>query len=96
MPKFCPDCGNQLKDGAKFCDKCGSGLAQNQTDTNGIVFMCSRCGTPIDNPYGICPSCGKSVNENSDGIKAVLIIVGIIVAIILISMFAGFLLIMSA
>ncbi|WP_220729571.1 zinc ribbon domain-containing protein [Apilactobacillus zhangqiuensis] len=27
--KFCPKCGNQLKEGAKFCPKCGAQIAQN-------------------------------------------------------------------
>lgn len=27
--KFCPKCGNQLKEGAKFCPKCGTQIVQN-------------------------------------------------------------------
>lgn len=27
--KFCPKCGNELKEGAKFCPKCGAQIVQN-------------------------------------------------------------------
>ena len=34
MPKFCPECGNQLKDGVKFCDRCGSQVLSDSTSPN--------------------------------------------------------------
>ncbi|WP_080768486.1 zinc-ribbon domain-containing protein [Apilactobacillus kunkeei] len=38
--KFCPKCGNELKEGAKFCPKCGAQIVQNVqpngANTNGV------------------------------------------------------------
>ena len=34
MAKFCPECGNQLRDGIKFCDKCGAQIQAPQTNQN--------------------------------------------------------------
>lgn len=41
MPKFCPECGNQLKDGMKFCDKCGSqvGVASASPNDDTANFL---------------------------------------------------------
>ena len=30
MPKFCDECGAELKDNNKFCDKCGSSIKQEE------------------------------------------------------------------
>ena len=27
---FCKNCGNEMKDGAKFCDKCGTTIEQSK------------------------------------------------------------------
>ena len=36
MPRFCPDCGSQIRDGVKFCDKCGAQV-QTQAPSNQAV-----------------------------------------------------------
>ena len=36
MSKFCPSCGEELKDDAKFCKNCGASIPTNeQTQTTG-------------------------------------------------------------
>ncbi len=34
---FCPDCGRELKDGAKFCPGCGKPLTVNENNKNSII-----------------------------------------------------------
>lgn len=52
---YCQNCGAEIPDGAKVCDKCG--LPQ------GRVVFCQHCGTAIDADCVVCPSCGKQVKE---------------------------------
>ena len=39
---FCHNCGNQIADGSKFCDKCGTALQSNSEPTS----------APKSNPFG--------------------------------------------
>lgn len=50
---YCSNCGNKIKEGAKFCDKCGNtiGTATNE-NSNKTTFTCSHCGTQITNFEG--------------------------------------------
>ena len=32
----CPHCGNELKDDAKFCDKCGAGFGGNDSTSANV------------------------------------------------------------
>ena len=36
--KYCPECGAQVKDTAKFCMKCGCNLAQYEAAHAGGIF----------------------------------------------------------
>lgn len=93
MAKFCDKCGNELKDNDKFCDKCGNEVivVKSNTSTSGTSYSCPYCGKTI--PYSKkCPYCGKSLH-NDDAAKLGLGVVGIFLLIILISGIAGFLLI---
>lgn len=56
--KFCPECGEELKNSPKFCPNCGSKLYQRteeQVKNRGEI-------TPANNRVIICPVCGE---ENS-------------------------------
>ncbi len=36
MPKFCPNCGNQMSDNANFCLKCGANLSDYSSGDSSI------------------------------------------------------------
>ncbi len=67
---YCSNCGNKLKEGAKFCDKCGtavkgqSGQGPQHTNVNGGT-TCTRCGSLI--PFGntVCPNCGTPLYQKT-------------------------------
>ncbi len=40
---FCQKCGNEIKDGAKFCDKCGTAVYCEQN----ITVDSANVGTPV-------------------------------------------------
>lgn len=75
MP-FCTNCGNEMNDIAKFCDKCGTQVIKKQepkteekaTNTR-KVKKCPACGEIIPTYTVICPSCGYEINaeEVSEG-----------------------------
>jgi hypothetical protein len=59
---FCDQCGNQLKETAKFCNKCGA-----KVDAGGggqyvpTATVCSQCGAPLEAGEGFCANCGAKV-----------------------------------
>lgn len=66
---FCKNCGAQLKDGAKFCAKCGTpveGAASSGTTSetrkqvfvNSVVRKCPHCGAEVASDAIKCPECG--------------------------------------
>ncbi len=46
----CNNCGNELKQGARFCTKCGT-----KTET---AYCCAQCKTKLDPDDMFCPECG--------------------------------------
>lgn len=61
--KFCPDCGEMLKNacphcgatltaGAKFCADCGKKLTK----------VCPKCGIDVAGNAKFCPACGEKIN----------------------------------
>ena len=62
---YCVQCGAQLVEGAKFCQKCGSSVhggntysSQRQQEFAGKVYKCPQCGEVINSFVMNCPSCG--------------------------------------
>lgn len=49
--KVCPNCGNILKENAKFCPECGTK----------VVKSCSSCGAPLEDGAKFCSQCGEKV-----------------------------------
>ena len=50
---FCPECGNQVDPGAKFCANCG---AKQQT-----AAVCPGCGQPTAPGAKFCSNCGQKL-----------------------------------
>ena len=48
----CPSCGTENRDGAKFCVKCGAGLA----------LVCPSCSTPYAAGDAFCAECGAALS----------------------------------
>ncbi len=46
---FCPNCGNEVKDGVKFCDKCGTAVSSEQSISAGSANAGSSESTDSDN-----------------------------------------------
>ena len=63
---FCPQCGKDIKDGAKFCGNCGWAVpnapVQNVQPTE---QRCTSCGTVLKEGARFCPNCGGAVNSVS-------------------------------
>ena len=62
----CVKCGNELKDGQKFCMKCGTPVSANlqtaatkQVDTPAV---CAKCGNPLLPGKKFCMKCGTPVS----------------------------------
>lgn len=69
MP-FCSNCGVQLANGAKFCQKCGlpvqnakGNKTANRTEYAGKIFKCPNCGETIDSFEATCPACGYELRD---------------------------------
>ncbi len=55
----CPNCGSEVKEGMKFCEKCGNSI------TPQIQRYCNICGAKLMEDAKFCNACGGKVeNEN--------------------------------
>ena len=62
----CSKCGNEMKEGQKFCMKCGAPASANpQTQTASKQMdapaVCSKCGNPLIPGKKFCMKCGTPV-----------------------------------
>lgn len=55
----CPNCGNELKDTAKFCGKCGTKIEQAPPQS-AAENQCVECGAPLKPGAKFCPKCGAA------------------------------------
>lgn len=53
----CPKCGKQLRDGSKFCDRCGSPIYK--------TVFCPNCGKQTSTEFDVCQNCGASIEEKA-------------------------------
>ena len=66
MALKCSKCGNEMKEGQKFCMKCGAPASANpqaQTDSKQMdaPAVCSKCGNPLIPGKKFCMKCGTPV-----------------------------------
>ena len=59
MGETCENCGAEIKEGAQFCQECGSKFNISKTET---VF-CPNCGQNLKNSENFCEECGASLNS---------------------------------
>jgi uncharacterized Zn finger protein (UPF0148 family) len=77
---FCKNCGAPLKEGAKFCPKCGVAavtaldipqpelavpVTVEPVEKQSIELKCADCGTPLKNGATFCPNCGIKVETGN-------------------------------
>ena len=69
MPK-CPKCGNDVREGQKFCMKCGTPLnvqpqqsaAKSSTEASSV---CPKCGNPTKPGQKFCMKCGMPLDAKA-------------------------------
>lgn len=54
--KYCDQCGNALRDSAKFCPACGRRV---EDDKPPIPRRCKKCGEPLEDNASFCANCGE-------------------------------------
>ena len=57
----CPKCNNPLREGAKFCTKCGERIVQPAQSTT--ANACPQCGAPLREGAKFCTKCGCKVGN---------------------------------
>lgn len=62
---FCSNCGEQIKDGAKYCNGCGvpvdNTVTRRRTTYEGEIHKCPNCGEILNSLVTNCPSCGHEI-----------------------------------
>ncbi len=62
----CTKCGNELKDGMKFCTKCGTAVSANPQQSavkqSPSMNVCIKCGNQLKPGQKFCTKCGASVS----------------------------------
>ena len=60
----CSKCGSELKDGQKFCMKCGTPVSANpqQAAVKQAPAVCAKCGNPLNPGQKFCMKCGTPVS----------------------------------
>lgn len=57
----CTKCGNELKDGVKFCPKCGTAVPS--------IKYCENCGSALSPDSSVCPNCGRDYGADDNKIN---------------------------
>jgi len=54
----CPQCGEAVPLGGKFCEHCGASLASEPSKD---ALFCAQCGKEAVPGQGFCPNCGAAL-----------------------------------
>ena len=63
---FCPECGTEIEDNAKFCTECGTKIIviENELDKTSIsTIKCPSCRTENDREQPSCWVCGRDLTN---------------------------------
>ena len=55
MAKYCTSCGSIIREGSRFCQKCGTPFSE----------ACPQCGAQVSGTK-FCPECGMAVESGFD------------------------------
>lgn len=58
----CPKCNAELREGAKFCTKCGEKIVQQAEPKADQQPVCATCGAPLKPGAKFCTKCGTKVS----------------------------------
>lgn len=58
----CPSCGNELREGARFCGKCGAAIKQD-VEVKASPVKCPVCGMEVRPGARFCSSCGADLSR---------------------------------
>lgn len=69
---YCPNCGFEMPDSAKFCMECGASISadkkldqkkssKKKAIEDGEIHKCPFCGEIINSFITVCPSCGNEL-----------------------------------
>ena len=68
----CPDCGNRVTKGKKFCSKCGHPFSgseaekiKQQESVKQQENVCPNCGSKVGKNAKFCPECGEKIQRES-------------------------------
>ena len=64
----CKNCGEEVRDEAKFCQNCGSEVVIEE-DLTGTKY-CSNCGFEMPKATKFCPECGTPTEKAPQVVKA--------------------------
>lgn len=59
MSKVCKICNAELPDTAKFCEKCGSSVTEEEKTES---LFCKKCGATLELGAKFCGKCGTTIN----------------------------------
>lgn len=67
MTGTCPNCGNPVRPGARFCGSCGASLESGTSTTfvQPAGSTCPHCGKPVRTDAKFCPSCGEELSSQT-------------------------------
>ncbi len=60
-PTSCPNCGNSLRPGARFCGRCGHRIATSAPAPAPAPPYCPSCGGPLRPGARFCGACGHKI-----------------------------------
>ena len=70
MDGLCPNCGSPVREGSKFCPKCGASLEVAQAapvpPPSKEMNLCSHCGKELEPDTLFCPYCGQEVKPRKE------------------------------
>ncbi|MBE6491281.1 MAG: zinc ribbon domain-containing protein, partial [Methanobrevibacter sp.] len=60
MEEYCKNCGAVIRDGAKFCQDCGSEVEITKETIIENRNFCENCGSELTPGASFCAECGHS------------------------------------